>query len=237
MDERGPVLAFLCPEISCASERQQPRAKPRAKLQGLTHVSSSAATAERWPTPLPNLPVLVLFRATTDSRSLPTLGCFRMSRGAGSPPRKPQGERRARDGTLFHIRAAVGQRPINSPDAVAGSSACQGGPDEKEHSSKRTSKEGGKCADAVNVQAQIPSRDAAFPAEGSGHLCRLHESGVVDELDVTEEPSITHYTSLHIFPFEAQQELCQTSWDFLQFQPSSIIYALSHNLTAFLLTI
>lgn len=56
----------------------------------------------------------------------------------------------------------VGQPPINSPDAVAGASGCQGGPDEKEHSSNRTSKENGKCADALNVQAQITSRDAAF---------------------------------------------------------------------------
>lgn len=56
--------------------------------------------------PFPTRQRWFFFRATTDSRSLPTLGCFRISRGSGSPPRKAQEERRARDGTLFHIRAA-----------------------------------------------------------------------------------------------------------------------------------
>lgn len=103
----------------------------------------------------------------------------------------------------------VGQPPINSPDAVAGSSGCQGGPDEKEHSFNRTSKESGKCADALNVQAQIPSRDAAFPAEGSGHLCRLHESGVVNEprCDMSNHNQSLYHTTLHILPLRLNKSL------------------------------
>lgn len=119
-------------------------AKGQAKSQatrGLTHVSSSAATAECWATLQlpPNLPASqrwtsFFLRATTYSRSLPTLGCFRIGRGAGSPPRSSKKRERARDGTLFRIRAAVGQHPMNSPDAVAGSSGRQEGPDERQHS-------------------------------------------------------------------------------------------------------
>lgn len=117
-------------------------AKGQAKSQatrGLTHVSSPAATAECWATLQlpPSLPASQRWTsswATTYSRSLPTLGCFRIGRGAGSPPRSPKKRERARDGTLFRIRAAVGQHPMNSPDAVAGSSGRQEGPDERQHS-------------------------------------------------------------------------------------------------------
>lgn len=75
---------------------------------------------------------------------------------------------------------AVGQQPIDSPDAAAGSSRRQWEPDENEHgfiNHIRSSKERRSVTPERVPEAQIPPRDAAFPAEGSGHLCNPTSQG------------------------------------------------------------